>query len=99
MFRTWFNHLSDIVRLTSRSPEANRGRHRLREVGMTQTLRETSSIDVGCDRAYAAAIGSSPARQGGLAAALRAPTTRAPGFLQGAAGHGQPTLPPVHPPA
>ena len=30
--RTWFNRPSDIVRPTTRSPKANRGRHRLREV-------------------------------------------------------------------
>jgi hypothetical protein len=29
-FRTWFNRPSDTVRPTTRSPEANRGRHRLR---------------------------------------------------------------------
>ena len=44
---------------------------------MTQTLRETSSIDVGCYRAYAGAIGSSPAWQGVLAAAVRVATTEA----------------------
>ena len=43
---------------------------------MTQTLRETSSIDVGCYRTYAGAIGSSPAWQGVLAAAVRVATRR-----------------------
>src|SRR6267378_1357277 len=56
---------------------------------MTQTLRETSSIDVGCDRAYAGAIGSSPAWQGVLAAAVRVATTEATVFLQGESGTGK----------
>jgi transcriptional regulator with PAS, ATPase and Fis domain len=55
---------------------------------MTQTLRETSSIDVGC-RAYAGAIGSSPAWQGVLAAAVRVATTEATVFLQGESGTGK----------
>src|SRR6185295_18196965 len=58
-FRTWFNRPSDAVRPTTRSPEANRGRHRLREVVMTQALHETSSTD-GCYRAYGGVVGSSP---------------------------------------
>src|SRR5882672_5830394 len=44
VFRTWFNRPSDMVRPTTRSPKADRGRPRLREVVMTQTLRETSSL-------------------------------------------------------
>jgi len=56
---------------------------------MTQTLRETSSIDVGCYRAYAGAIGSSPAWQGVLAAAVRVATTEATVFLQGESGTGK----------
>jgi transcriptional regulator with PAS, ATPase and Fis domain len=56
---------------------------------MTQTLRETSSIDVGCYRAYASAIGSSPAWQGVLAAAARVATTEATVFLQGESGTGK----------
>src|SRR4030095_12834543 len=74
VFRTWFNRPSDTVRPT-RSPRTNRGRHRLREVVMTQTLRETSSIEVGCDRAFAGVIGSSPAWQGVLVAGFRVATT------------------------
>src|SRR6266404_4199414 len=89
VFRTWFNLPSDIVRPTTRSSKADRGRHRLREVVMTQTLRETSSIDVGCYRAYAGAIGSSPAWQGVLAAAVRVATTEATVFLQGESGTGK----------
>src|SRR6267142_1141597 len=89
MVRRWFNHPSDIVRLTSRSPKANRGRRRLPEVVMVQTLRETSSTDVGCYRAYAGAIGSSPAWQGVLAAAVRVATTEATVFLQGESGTGK----------
>jgi two-component system response regulator AtoC len=56
---------------------------------MTQTLRETSSIDVGCHRAYAGAIGSSPAWQGVLAVAVRVATTEATVFLQGESGTGK----------
>src|SRR5882762_6106471 len=56
---------------------------------MTQTLRETSSIDVGCDRAYAGAIGSSPAWQGVIAAAVRVAKTEATVFLQGESGTGK----------
>jgi transcriptional regulator with PAS, ATPase and Fis domain len=56
---------------------------------MTQTLRETSSIDVGCSRAYAGAIGSSPAWQGVVAAAVRVATTEATVFLQGESGTGK----------
>ena len=56
---------------------------------MTQTLRETSSIEVGCDHAYAGAIGSSPAWQGVLAAALRVATTEATVLLQGESGTGK----------
>src|SRR5712671_4500201 len=89
VFRTWFNRPSDIVRPTTRSSKADRGRHRLREVVMTQTLRETSSIDVGCYRAYAGAIGSSPAWQDVLAAAVRVATTEATVFLQGESGTGK----------
>src|SRR5256712_6176572 len=89
VFRTWFNRPSDIVRPTTRSSKADRGRHRLPEVVMTQTLRETSSIDVGCYRAYAGAIGSSPAWQGVLAAAVRVATTEATVFLQGESGTGK----------
>ena len=56
---------------------------------MTQTLRETSSTDVGCYRAYAGAIGSSPAWQDVLAAAVRVATTEATVFLQGESGTGK----------
>jgi two-component system response regulator AtoC len=56
---------------------------------MAQMLRETSSIDDGCHRAYAAAIGSSPAWQGVLAAAVRVATTEATVFLQGESGTGK----------
>jgi DNA-binding NtrC family response regulator len=56
---------------------------------MTQTLRETSSIEVGCDRAYAGAVGSSPAWQGVLVAALRVATTEATVCLQGESGTGK----------
>src|ERR1700704_3767424 len=56
---------------------------------MVQTLRETSSTDVGCYRAYTGAIGSSPAWQGVLAAAVRVATTEATVFLQGEAGTGK----------
>ncbi|HKC57700.1 MAG TPA: sigma 54-interacting transcriptional regulator [Vicinamibacterales bacterium] len=56
---------------------------------MVQTLRETSSTDVGCYRAYAGAIGSSPAWQGVLAAAVRVATTEATVFLQGESGTGK----------
>src|SRR5258705_4768523 len=89
MVRRWFNQPSDIVRLTSRSPKANRGRRRLPEVVMVQTLRETSSTHVGCYRAYAGAIGSSPVWQGVLAAAVRVATAEATVFLQGQSGTGK----------
>src|ERR1700704_5488869 len=56
---------------------------------MMQTLRETSSIDVGCCRAYTGAIGSSPAWQRVLAAAVRVATTEATVFLQGESGTGK----------
>src|SRR6195256_6612347 len=56
---------------------------------MTQTLRETSSTDIGCYRAHASAIGSSPAWQGVLAAALRVATTEATVLLQGESGTGK----------
>ena len=56
---------------------------------MTQTLRETSSIDVGCHSVHAGAIGSSPAWQGVLAAAVRVATTEATVFLQGESGTGK----------
>ena len=56
---------------------------------MAQMLRETSSIDEGCHRAYAAAIGSSPEWQGVLAAAVRVATTEATVFLQGESGTGK----------
>jgi len=56
---------------------------------MAQTLRETSSIDDGCYRAYAGAIGSSPAWQGVLAAAARVATTEATVLLQGESGTGK----------
>ena len=55
---------------------------------MTQTLCETSSTD-GCDRAYGGAIGSSPAWQRVLSAALRVATTEATVFLQGESGTGK----------
>jgi transcriptional regulator with GAF, ATPase, and Fis domain len=50
---------------------------------MTQTLREMSSTDVGCYRAYADAIGSSPAWLGVLTAAMRVAKTEATVLLQG----------------
>src|SRR3954451_16429519 len=56
---------------------------------MTQILRETSSIDVGCYRDYAGAIGSSPSWQGVLAAAVRVGTTETTVFLQGESGTGK----------
>ena len=56
---------------------------------MTQTLRETSSVDAGCYRAHAGAIGSSPAWQGVLAAAVRVASTEATVFLQGESGTGK----------
>jgi transcriptional regulator with PAS, ATPase and Fis domain len=56
---------------------------------VTQTLRETSSIDVGSYHAYAGAIGSSPAWQRVLAAAVRVATTEATVFLQGESGTGK----------
>jgi len=56
---------------------------------MAQALRETSSIDDECDRAYAAAIGSSPAWQGVFAAAVRVARTEATVFLQGESGTGK----------
>jgi transcriptional regulator with PAS, ATPase and Fis domain len=54
-----------------------------------QTLSETSSIDDRCYPAYASAIGSSPAWQGVLAAAVRVATTEATVFLQGESGTGK----------
>ena len=78
--RTWFNRPSDLVRPTTRSLKANRGRHRLREVVMAQILGETNSFDVRCYRADAGSIGSSPAWQGVLAAAVRVATTEATVF-------------------
>src|SRR5258708_23803264 len=62
---------SDRVRPTTRSPQANRSRHRLREVAMRQALREMGPTDIGCYRAYADAIGSSPAWLDVLGAAVR----------------------------
>ena len=56
---------------------------------MAQILRETNSIDVGCYRADAGAIGSSPAWQGVLAAAMRVAATEATVFLQGESGTGK----------
>ena len=56
---------------------------------MAQTWRERSSIDVGRYRADAGAIGSSPAWQGVLAAAVRVATTEATVFLQGESGTGK----------
>jgi transcriptional regulator with PAS, ATPase and Fis domain len=56
---------------------------------MMQALREASSIDVGCHRAHAGAIGSSPAWQDVLAAAMRVATTEATVFLQGESGTGK----------
>jgi transcriptional regulator with PAS, ATPase and Fis domain len=55
---------------------------------MTQTLRETSSTNE-CSRAYGGAIGSSPAWQRVLAAAVRVATTEATVFLQGESGTGK----------
>jgi two-component system response regulator AtoC len=56
---------------------------------MAQILRETNSSDVGCYRADAGAIGSSPAWQGVLTAAERVATTEATVFLQGESGTGK----------
>ena len=56
---------------------------------MAQTWRERSSIDVGRYRADAGAIGSSPAWQRVLAAAVRVATTEATVFLQGESGTGK----------
>ncbi len=56
---------------------------------MTQTLREMSSTDVGCYRAYADAIGSSPAWLGVLTAAVRVAKTEATVLLQGESGTGK----------
>src|ERR1700704_1127212 len=56
---------------------------------MTQTLREVSSTDVGCYRAYADAIGSSPAWLGVLTAAVRVAKTEATVLLQGESGTGK----------
>ena len=56
---------------------------------MRQTWRGTSSAQVGSPRAYAGAIGSSPAWQGVLAAAVRVATTEATVLLQGESGTGK----------
>jgi two-component system response regulator HydG len=56
---------------------------------MAQILRETNLIDVRCYRADAGAIGSSPAWQGVLAAAVRVAATEATVFLQGESGTGK----------
>jgi transcriptional regulator with PAS, ATPase and Fis domain len=56
---------------------------------MTQTLREVSSTDVGCYRAYADAIGSSPAWLDVLTAAVRVAKTEATVLLQGESGTGK----------
>jgi transcriptional regulator with PAS, ATPase and Fis domain len=56
---------------------------------MTQTLRETNSTDGRRYRAYAGAIGSSPAWQGVLTAALRVAMTEATVLLQGESGTGK----------
>ncbi len=50
---------------------------------------ETNSAQVGSNRAYAGAIGSSPAWQGVLAAAVRVATTEATVLLQGESGTGK----------
>ena len=56
---------------------------------MTQALREISSTDIGCYRAYADAIGSSPAWLGVLTAAVRVAKTEATVLLQGESGTGK----------
>jgi transcriptional regulator with PAS, ATPase and Fis domain len=56
---------------------------------MTQTLHEVNSADVGSYRAYADAIGSSPAWLNVLAAAVRVAKTEATVFLQGESGTGK----------
>jgi transcriptional regulator with PAS, ATPase and Fis domain len=56
---------------------------------MRQTWRGTSSAQVGSQRAYAGAIGSSPPWQGVLAAAVRVATTEATVLLQGESGTGK----------
>src|SRR5258705_10441578 len=56
---------------------------------MTQAWREMSSTDVGCYRAYADAIGSSPAWLGVLTAAVRVAKTEATVLLQGESGTGK----------
>jgi transcriptional regulator with PAS, ATPase and Fis domain len=56
---------------------------------MMQTLRETSSVDLGRYRAYDDAIGLSPAWLGVLAAAVRVAATEATVLLQGESGTGK----------
>ena len=56
---------------------------------MTQALREMSSTDIGCYRAYADAIGSSPAWLAVLTAAVRVAKTEATVLLQGESGTGK----------
>jgi transcriptional regulator with PAS, ATPase and Fis domain len=56
---------------------------------MSQALRETNSMVDGSHRAYEGAVGSSPAWQGVVAAALRVATTEATVFLQGESGTGK----------
>src|SRR5258706_9861594 len=53
---------------------------------MTQAWRKISSTDVGCYRAYADAIGSSPAWLDVLTAAVRVAKTEATVLLQGESG-------------
>jgi transcriptional regulator with GAF, ATPase, and Fis domain len=53
---------------------------------MMQTWRDTSSAQAESSRAYAGAIGSSPAWQRVLAAAVRVATTEATVLLQGESG-------------
>jgi transcriptional regulator with PAS, ATPase and Fis domain len=61
---------------------------RLEEV-MTQTLRESSPLDAAYHRAYAAAIGSSPAWREVVAAASRVAPTEATVLLLGESGTGK----------
>ena len=56
---------------------------------MRQALREMGPTDIGCYRAYADAIGSSPAWLDVLAAAVRVAKTEATVFLQGESGTGK----------
>jgi two-component system response regulator AtoC len=56
---------------------------------MRQALRELGPTDIGCYRAYADAIGSSPAWLDVLAAAVRVAKTEATVFLQGESGTGK----------